>query len=215
MSSRTLTRVRADAARNRQAVLDAARDLFGREGLDTSMETVARAAGVGVGTVYRHFPDRGTLVRAVIADRIAHVTGLVEQARTRLDEDPVAAWWGLFDGLIASGLPLLVPTLVPRSNDAEVFPAELLAARSRTARAAEEVLHAAQQHGVVRTDIGAAEIMLLLAGALRRMPGLPPELDEALIARRVPLVRDALRPDGTALPGAALALTTVLDALGG
>ncbi|GIG23841.1 TetR/AcrR family transcriptional regulator [Cellulomonas denverensis] len=206
--------MRADAARNRQAVLDAARGLFTRDGLDTSMEAVARAAGVGVGTVYRHFPDRGALVRAVIADRIARVGELVAQARARMDDDPAAAWWDLFDGIVDSGLPLLVPLLVPRSADEEVFPDELLAARAATAAAAEQVLRAAQEHGVVRPDLGAAEIMLLLAGALRRMPGLPPAIEDILLARRLPLVRAALRPDGTTLPGDRLPLPMVLDALG-
>ncbi|NKY08614.1 helix-turn-helix transcriptional regulator, partial [Cellulomonas hominis] len=72
-----MTGVRADAARNRQRVLDAARALYTTRGLDEPMEQIARAAGVGVGTVYRHFPDRAALVRAVIADRLAHVGRLV------------------------------------------------------------------------------------------------------------------------------------------
>ena len=62
--------VRADARRNREAVLDAAREVLAAGGLDAPMEAVARGAGVGVATVYRHFPTKATLVDAVIAAQL-------------------------------------------------------------------------------------------------------------------------------------------------
>lgn len=195
--------MRADAARNRKRVLDAARTLFTRQGLDVSMDSVARTAGVGVGTVYRHFPDRDALVTAVLADRIEHVTAIVDAARRGLaGDDPEQAWHTFLTAMIDSGMLSLIPLVAPRAQDTTVFSDEMIAARARGAGGAEEVINTAQRMGFVRDDIGAPELALLLASAARRFPGLPPDLDAALAARRIPLVLSALRPGGDPLPGA-------------
>src|SRR4051794_7758055 len=76
--------LRADARRNRAAVLAAARERFGECGLDCQMEDIARTAGVGVGTVYRHFPTKKDLFAALVADRFQR---LAERAREALGED--------------------------------------------------------------------------------------------------------------------------------
>src|SRR5262245_58913687 len=82
--------LRADAQRNRDAVLEAARDGFAEEGLDCQMEDIARAAGVGVGTVYRHFPNKEKLVDALVKDRFERLAE--ETARALEREDPWEAW---------------------------------------------------------------------------------------------------------------------------
>src|ERR1700722_8679746 len=76
--------LRADARRNRERVLEAARAAFGAEGSDVSLDEIARRAGVGPGTVYRHFATKEALFEAVIFDRIGE---LVEEARA-LSDDP-------------------------------------------------------------------------------------------------------------------------------
>lgn len=206
--------MRADAARNRQRVLDAARALYTTRGLDEPMEQVARAAGVGVGTVYRHFPDRAALVRAVIADRLAHVGRLVAAAGTALDgPDPRAAWEGFLDGILESGLPMLLPALAPRARDADVFTPDLVDERARTAAAAAGVVGAAQDRGLIRADVGVPEILLMFAAALRPLPGLPDELNAALLERRAPLLRAALRPGGDPLPGRPVEVADLLTTL--
>lgn len=206
--------MRADAARNRQRILDAARTLYGTRGLDVPMESVARSAGVGVGTVYRHFPDRATLVRAVIADRLTHVGGLVATAHADLaGDDPAAAWDAFLTGVLESGLPMLVPALAPRSRDADVFTPELVEERARTAAAAGAVVGTAQQLGLVRPDIGVPEILLMFAAALRPLPGLPDVLNAAMLERRAPLLRAALRPGGDPLPGRPVDVQDLLSAL--
>ena len=73
--------LRADARRNREAVLRAAKDLFADQGLDAQMPEVAKAAGVGVGTVYRHFPTKDDLIAALVAERFER---LAEKAREGL-----------------------------------------------------------------------------------------------------------------------------------
>src|SRR6058998_3589897 len=84
--------LRADARRNHEAVLRAAKELFADEGLDAQMPEVAKAAGVGVGTVYRHFPTKDDLITALVAERFER---LAEKAREGLAcED---AWDGIAD----------------------------------------------------------------------------------------------------------------------
>jgi AcrR family transcriptional regulator len=72
--------LRADARRNRERVLDAARDCFARHGLDAQMDDIARAAKVGVGTVYRHFPTKEALAEAIAADHFDHLAASAREA---------------------------------------------------------------------------------------------------------------------------------------
>ncbi|SEH01189.1 DNA-binding transcriptional regulator, AcrR family [Nonomuraea solani] len=89
MTTRT-KRLRADAQRNRDLLIGAARELFGARGLDVSLDEIARTAGVSSGTLYNHFPDRADLVEAVFADRAATVVRIAEHALAMDD-----AWAGL------------------------------------------------------------------------------------------------------------------------
>jgi AcrR family transcriptional regulator len=87
VAERTL---RADARRNHERILRAARSRFAEEGLDAQMEDVARAAGVGVGTIYRHFPTKEDLIAALAADWFARLAARAHEALT--EDDP---WEGL------------------------------------------------------------------------------------------------------------------------
>ena len=93
--------LRADARRNRERVLDAARDCFARDGTDAQMDDIAAAAGVGVGTVYRHFATKDALVAALADDYFA---GEAAIARAHLEiDDP----WEAFRGFVREGTELL------------------------------------------------------------------------------------------------------------
>src|SRR3954453_17931999 len=82
--------LRADAERNRERILDAAREAFAEDGLDVGLHEIARRAGVGGGTVYRRFPDKQELIEALFEDRIAEVLGIAEEALAEED-----GWTGL------------------------------------------------------------------------------------------------------------------------
>src|SRR5260221_6082587 len=85
--------MRADAVRNRERVLDAARELFATQAGDPSMEQIARAAGVGVGTMYRNWPSRSDLVEEVYRDNLAGLVALAEGLRTKSDAwDALVEW---------------------------------------------------------------------------------------------------------------------------
>ena len=84
--------LRADARRNRERILEVAREVFASEGLSVPIDTVAARAGIGVGTVYRHFPTKEALFAAIVTDR---VEALGADARAALeDDDPGAALFG-------------------------------------------------------------------------------------------------------------------------
>ncbi|OBB38406.1 TetR/AcrR family transcriptional regulator [Mycolicibacterium fortuitum] len=154
--------MRADAARNRARLLEVAYETFAAEGLSVPIDEIARRAGVGAGTVYRHFPTKEALFQAVIAERIR---GVVEEGRSLLTEaDPAEAifmflrsmvlQWGaadrgLVDALAGSGID--VNTLVPEAED------EYLTVVG-------DLLAAAQRAGTVRSDITVADVKALLVG---------------------------------------------------
>src|SRR3954449_6757081 len=82
--------LRADAERNRERILDAAREAFAEGGLDVGLHEIAKRAGVGVGTVYRRFPEKEELIAALFEDRIEDVIAIAEEALAEED-----AWTGL------------------------------------------------------------------------------------------------------------------------
>ena len=90
-------RPRADAERNRQRLLEAARAVFGRDGPDASLEEIARTAGVGIGTLYRHFPTRDVLVEAVYRQAIGQLGEAAERlSETHAPVDAIREWLLLF-----------------------------------------------------------------------------------------------------------------------
>src|SRR3954470_4211003 len=92
--------LRADARRNRESVLDAAGDLFARHGDAVQMDEIAERAGLGVGTLYRHFADKRALVAAIIGRRFEAMTALARTAEQ--DPDPWAAFEALLLGYLGS-----------------------------------------------------------------------------------------------------------------
>jgi len=84
--------LRADARRNRERILAAARDVFAQAGRDVQMPDVARAAGVGVGTLYRHFPAKEDLVLALVRDKVQAAIDLAREALTRDDPWEAIEW---------------------------------------------------------------------------------------------------------------------------
>ena len=177
---------RADAARNRARVLEVAYETFAAEGLSVPIDEIARRAGVGAGTVYRHFPTKEALFQAVIEDRMQHLVddgyALLESAGTgealfRFLRSMVLQWGatdrGLADAL--AGLGIDIATAAPNAEDA--FLALL-----------DELLRAAQKTGTARQDIGVREVKSILVGC-QAMEAYNPELAE----RVTDVVIDGLR----------------------
>jgi AcrR family transcriptional regulator len=179
--------LRADARRNRERVLDAARAAFAAQGLSVPLDEIARHAGVGPGTLYRHFPTKEALIEAVVHDRLQ---GLAAEGAALLDApDPGAAFFAFLDRLAAEAGPKRDLFDALASAGVEIGPAVTSAAgelRDQIAR----LLARAQRAGAVRTDIGGPELTALLSGmlfAVRSRQG----TDQALV---LSVFRDGLRP---------------------
>jgi AcrR family transcriptional regulator len=149
---------RADARRNREAVLKAAKKLFADQGLDAQMPDVAKAAKVGVGTVYRHFPAKEDLIAALADDRFER---LAERAREALDEDP----WQGFRGFIRFSAQL-------QADDrglCEVMGSrpDIMGAAAEAAgldQLCQEMVRRAQEAGELRRDLDWEDVPMIACG---------------------------------------------------
>lgn len=181
--------LRSDARRNRERVLEAAQEAFATEGLAVVLDEIARRAGVGAGTVYRHFPTKEALFEAVVFGRLRR---LVDEARTLSDaEDPGEAFFGFASRMVEEAVAKkdLVDALAGAGIDVDVASSPV----ARDLRSAvAELLARAQLAGAVRGDVGAADVMALLLGtslAIRH------RIEDAGASDRiVAVVCDGLRP---------------------
>jgi len=155
--------LRADARRNREKVLEAARAVFADQGVDAQMDDVARRADVGVGTVYRHFPTKDALFVAIIQERLRSVG---EVAR-KLAEGPAAgrAFFGFFERMVrdASLNKALFDALAASGGFNQELTAE---ARQVMMTGLGDLLDKAQAAGEVRADLTAADVKTLMVGCL-------------------------------------------------
>jgi AcrR family transcriptional regulator len=153
--------LRADALRNRARVLEAAEVVFAEQGISVPVDVIAEKAGVGVGTLYRHFPTKEKLFEAVLVDRMIDIAA---DARARLDaEDPGAAFFGFLAHLVEQSASKrdLILALSGAGIEFEVACAE---AKVELTAAVSELLGVAQRAGAVRPDVS-SEVVLSLIGA--------------------------------------------------
>jgi len=154
-------RPRADAVRNRDLLLTAAAEAFAARGAEVPLEDIARAAGVGIGTLYRHFPTRDSLVEAVYRHEIEV---LVEQADELLASLPpdqaLAEWMQLFVRHVATKKGML-SVLKPMMSSNVVFAEQT---RGRAAGAATKLLEAGAAAGTVRTDVNGEDLVRAVSG---------------------------------------------------
>lgn len=154
--------LRADARRNREKVLRAARAAFAASGFGVPLDEIAARAGVGPGTVYRHFPTKEALFQAVIT---AQIEDLAADARKRAEsDDPGSAFFG-FLARIAEGA-----TTKRDLGDAIAIPGAL---RDELHAAVDLLLRRAQQTGAVRADVTTPELLVLLKGMLTAINDAP------------------------------------------
>lgn len=180
--------LRADARRNRDQVLAVAREMLAFDGSSVSFDEIARRAGVGVGTVYRHFPTRNALFEAVIVGRVEKLierAGMLSAADTAPDE----AFRGYFADLVGEVAlnQALCEALDNGDGTAIAMPDRL---RDDFIRSFETLLSQAKKAGVVRADVDIADVLDLVVGAAAaerraRSRGVPNQL--------IAIVLDGLR----------------------
>ncbi|WP_431910388.1 TetR/AcrR family transcriptional regulator [Nonomuraea jabiensis] len=170
--------IRRDAQRNRDALVEAAREVLAERGVEAPLEAVARRAGVAIGTLYRHFPERGDLIDALLDEKMS---GWAELARQALEEPD--AWEGL--------VRFLERTCELQARDRAFTELVCLAHRSdgsEVNRLIVQLVERAQRAGALRADVGPIDLAFFMMASSRVA-----EADPERWRRHFTLSLDALR----------------------
>ncbi|GAA0471871.1 TetR/AcrR family transcriptional regulator [Streptomyces stramineus] len=196
-------RLRADALRNRERIIAAAREALVEHGAETSLDEIARRAGVGNATLYRHFADRSELIHHVT---LSVMDRLVDQAeRARAEESDAFHALRRFvhaaaDERIGALCTMLADGVDPNHPDH-------VAARERTDGEIEQLMAAARASGQLRDDIAVGDLMIAIAQLTRPLPGNGCSAFDQFMHRHLQLFLDGLMtPARSELPGSAATL---------
>ncbi len=154
--------LRADAERNRQRVLEVAQEVFAKEGLSVPIDEIARRAGLGVGTLYRHFPTKEALFEAIVVGRME---GLVSHARAGAKADDAgSAFFDFLERMVAEGAAKkdFLTALAGTGVDMQ----RIAAIKQQMKRAVAVLLERAQKAGAVRDDVEAVDVLTLVMGSV-------------------------------------------------
>ncbi|WP_329176521.1 TetR/AcrR family transcriptional regulator [Streptomyces sp. NBC_01477] len=206
---------RRDARRNRELLAEAAREVFAEQGLDAPLDLIARRAGVGNATLYRHFPHRAALVDEVFRGALAGTTAAGERARAAEDAWPALLAYveKVFENLAADrGTNDLMTTRLEGVGSLD-------AVHAHNRETVDLLLRRGREQGTVRGDLGTEDVLLALATLGRAVPALTATAADAW-RRPLALLLDGLRASPTAarLPEPRLTpaqLGEVLGRLGG
>ncbi|MEU5630646.1 TetR/AcrR family transcriptional regulator [Streptomyces rishiriensis] len=202
-AERKATRPRADALRNRERIVTAAREMFTEFGPEVPLDEIARRAGVGNATVYRNFPDRDALVREVVCsvlDRTVHA------GQAALAETGDA--FGALERFVHATADERISALCPMvSSTFDEHHPDLEAARERVERIIEEIMDRAKASGQLRPDVGVGDLMIVVAQLSRPPAGTACLSVDRFVHRHLQLFLDGLRaPAPSVLPGAAVTM---------
>ncbi len=151
---------RADARRNYERLLGVAAETFAERGAGASLEEIARRAGVGIGTLYRHFPTRQALLEAVYIDEVEEMSRAAADLADLRPWDALVTWLRQFVRYAATKRALAEEMLATMDRDDEVF----LACRTAITGAGEMLLRRAQEAGEVRPDATFADVGRMVSG---------------------------------------------------
>ncbi|MEU5594526.1 helix-turn-helix domain-containing protein [Streptomyces sp. NPDC020298] len=197
---RSTPRPRADALRNRERIVAAAREMFVEYGPDVPLDEIARRAGVGNATVYRNFPDRDALVREVVCFVIDRMARAAEEALAETGDafEALARFTHTAADERISALCPMVSTAFDQNHP------DLEAARQRGEQIVEEVMDRAKAAGQLRPDVGAGDLLLAVSQLSRPPAGAGCPSIDRFVHRQLQLFLDGLRaPARSVLPGTA------------
>jgi AcrR family transcriptional regulator len=183
--------LRADAQRNRDQLLAAARAAFTERGADASLEDIARRAGVGVGTLYRHFPNRQALIEAVYVEEVEALCRSAGADPQASSWDALTSWFNRFVDYVATKRALVDEMVATIGQDAQVF----RTCHDAIQTAGQPLLARAKADGVVRPDVEFLDVMRMVAGVTMIRNADPED-----VRRILAVAMDGLRyrPDATA-----------------
>jgi AcrR family transcriptional regulator len=179
---------RADARRNYEKVLAAAREAFAEGGESTALEEIARRAGVGIGTLYRHFPNRQALLEALYVGEVEEMCRSASELDGSDPWEALTGWFERFISYIGTKRALAAELQNYLDQDAPLFQA----CRTSLFEAGEPLLKRAQEAGVVRRDVSIGEVIQMVVG-IGKMPTKDPKQNEHIL--RVALDGLRYRPD--------------------
>ena len=181
--------MRADAVRNRERLLTVAAEVFAEHGVDASLDDIARRAGVGPGTLYRHFPTRLALQEAVYRDGVEeHCARAATLGASMAPGPALTAWMRSFAGFLGRKRGLSAALMTTMDKSSELF----VSTHKAIADAAGELLDRAKAAGVVREDVTVSDLLKLINGiglCTERMPD-----REEQTGRLLSIVFDGLHP---------------------
>jgi AcrR family transcriptional regulator len=193
--------LRVDARRNRDKIIVAARAIFAGTGPESPMEEIARAAGVGVGTLYRRFPDRDALIRAVVLESFERVVTDTRAVAAKNSTAWEALVW-LLRNSIELQLSIQLSMVSPRGLAILKADPQIRERRAQLIELLTELVLGAQQEGRLRTDVGAGDIAMMCAMSMRQMHAMPGELAKMSASRCIAIIIDGLGTHtGASLPG--------------
>jgi AcrR family transcriptional regulator len=196
---RKVTRPRADALRNRERIVAAAREMFTEFGPEVPLDEIARRAGVGNATVYRNFPDRDALVREVVCSVMDRTSEAAEQALAETGDAFEALERFVHtaaDERISALCPMVQSTFDKNHPDLE-------AARERVEQTVKELMDRAKEAGQLRPDVAVGDLMIVVAQLSRPPAGTDCLVNDRFVHRHLQLFLDGLRaPARSVLPGA-------------
>jgi AcrR family transcriptional regulator len=194
LASQAVPLKRADARRNYDRLLKAAGDAFAERGADdVSLEEIARRAGVGIGTLYRHFPARQALLEAVFQDQVDGLDALAAKLLTaESPADALAEWVRAFVAFGRTKRSLSTALVATLGKQSELLSACSMTLRNRT----DQLLGRAQQAGLARPDVKSADILRLTHGMIMATDTAPTDAGQA--DRLLALVIDGLLTPGDA-----------------
>jgi AcrR family transcriptional regulator len=182
--------LRADARRNRERVLRTAQRLFAEDGLGVSLDEIARRAGVGPGTVHRHFPTKEALYLAVATDQLEQ---LVAEAKVLAATDDPAALFTQLSRMMAMGAENAAVKSALVAAEFDLRTAAPNVAADLTGQVA-DLLDRAHAAGAVREDVTVDEVMALVAGAFAAIRHANAETNQNRSAHLAQIILDGLRP---------------------
>jgi AcrR family transcriptional regulator len=152
---------RADARRNRDKLMVAASEAFAEHGIDTSLEDIARKAGVGIGTLYRHFPSRDALMEAVYRHQVEALCRQADELlATSTPVDALAVWMQQFVGYVATkrGMATALKAVVGKDSELFAYTHGLIHV------CIDNLLARAAESGAIRSDVEGGDLMRALSG---------------------------------------------------
>jgi AcrR family transcriptional regulator len=168
---------RADARRNYDKVLAAAREAFAEGGESTALEEIARRAGVGIGTLYRNFPNRQALLETLYLEEVEGICRMAEEQRESADPwEALTSWFERFIGYIATKQALAAELTNYLDRDAQLFKSS----RAALWAAGEPLLTRAQEAGLVRPDAEIGDVMHMVMG-IAKVPAADPRQTEHIV----------------------------------